>query len=122
MPDFASQKLTAVHFWATWCVPCVAEVPEADAAQIKYGDKGLKILAISMDGSIDKVKQFYDKHAIQALVPILDNGTTAFNALKPRGLPTTIFFDKEGKEIARAEGPIHWLESPNKEFIESHLK
>lgn len=121
-PDLASHKLTAVHFWATWCVPCIAEVPEVDAAQKAYGDKGFKVLAISLDGSIEKVQAFYADHKITSLVPIIDNGATSIGALKVRALPVTIFFDRKGEEIARVEGPLHWLQSPNREFIEKQLR
>lgn len=121
MPDFAAHTLTAVHFWATWCKPCVAEVPEVDLAQKTYASKGFKVLAISMDGNIDKVKAFYEKHGITALTPMLDNGAISYNALKIPGLPVTVFFNRDGKEIARVEGPMHWNDSKNKQFIESQL-
>src|SRR5690348_15857080 len=45
--DAKAAKLTAVHFWATWCVPCVAELPEVDATQVAYKDKGLQVVALS---------------------------------------------------------------------------
>lgn len=115
-------KLTAVHFWATWCTPCVAELPEVDAAQQTYGKAGLKVVAISMDGNLKKVTDFYKKHNINALDALDDYKAVSFNNLKLLGLPTTVFIDAKGEIIGRVDGPMHWNESPNKEFIEKQLK
>ena len=119
--NFDEGKLTAVHFWATWCAPCIDEIPEMDSALKVYQPKGLRIIAISMDGTLEKVTQFYGEHAITSLTPVLDYKAQSFNTLKISGLPTTVFFDSSGREIARTEGPMHWLESPNKEFIEQRI-
>jgi len=117
-------KLSAVHFWATWCAPCVAELPQVDAAQQAYGDKGLRVVAISLDGdnNMPKVKQFFADHKIEHLTPYLDFGNASFKGTAAKGLPATVFIDSEGKEIARANGPLDWKKVDTTGFIESHLK
>jgi thiol-disulfide isomerase/thioredoxin len=121
MPDYKKCKLTAVHFWATWCTPCVDELPEVDAALQTYSKAGLCIIPISLDNSLDKVMEFYKNFNIRALPAYGDDRMQSFGNLGIRGLPTTVFIDRRGTEIDRVEGPMHWNKSPNKEFIEKHL-
>jgi len=121
--DPAAAKLTIVHFWATWCTPCSAEMPEVDAAQASYDSKDLKIITLSMDGDnqADKVKAFFTEHNIAHLTPYLDRGMESFNAIHSPGLPTTLFINHTGKEIARAEGPLDWKSKETIGFIEKAL-
>lgn len=112
-------RLTALHFWATWCVPCVEELPQVDAASKAYGDD-FAVVALSLDGrNMDKVKTFYSENKITTLKPFLDADMSAFQTLKIRGLPTTIFINEKGEEIARAEGPLDWESDEVKKFIET---
>jgi len=117
-------KLTIVHFWATWCGPCVEEFPQLDAIQKIYIHRRLKILDISMDGAnnMQKVKEFFRVHHITSLKPYVDIGTGSFSATKARGLPTSFFIDDDGQEIAIAEGPLDWDSRQVRAFIEKHLQ
>lgn len=115
-------KLTAVHFWATWCVPCVKELSQVDAAQAQYGAKGFKVIAISLDGTnMDKVKKFLAEKQISNLAPYLDNRNMAFMSARIPGLPGTLFLDDKGQEVARVAGPLDWTSEATAKFIESHL-
>ena len=118
------RKLTAVHFWATWCVPCIAELPEVEATQWAYGGKDFEIVAISLDGdsNMPKVKQFFADHKIEHLIPYLDFGNASFKGTGAKGLPATVFIDTMGKEIARADGPLDWKNPETIDFIKSHIK
>lgn len=117
-------KLTAVHFWATWCVPCIAEFPDIDAAAASYAPMDFKVIAISLDGDngMPLVKQFMSQHRIQAITPYLDNDAQSFKAADTLGIPTTIMIDSEGNEIARTEGPLDWKSPMVRGFIEAHLR
>ena len=119
--NFADGRLTAVHFWATWCVPCIAELPDVDAALQTYKDSGLQVIALSVDNGFDRVTTFYKNYNIRALAPVLDHEMEAFRALKIDGLPTTLFYNAQGKFLTRVDGPMHWGEWPNKDFIEEQL-
>lgn len=116
-------KLTLVHFWATWCGPCVREFPLLNALAGDYGDKGLKIFPISLDGrrSVSQVRAFYSEHAITHLPILIDDGASV-QALKLRGMPTTLFLDAEGREIAFSEGPVDWTNPKMRAIIEHYLK
>ncbi len=120
----AEAKLTALHFWATWCVPCVEELPQVDKVLRDYQAQGLNIVALSLDGqaNLKKVQSFYKDNNIDMLTPAIDADMSLFQAVQVRGLPTTIFVDKEGREIARSEGVMDWQSPANLKFITSHLK
>ncbi len=121
VPDVetSGHALTAVHFWATWCVPCVSELPELDAAAATYKDIDFQVVAISLDIDMVKVKLFFDEKGIRTLAPLLDKNSAAFLTAKLRGLPGTLFFNKEGELIARADGPVDWKSAATITFIES---
>lgn len=120
--DASKYKLTALHFWATWCVPCVKELPQINTAQKKYTDKEFKIIALSLDGKkIENVQKFYSDNKIENLELLFDSNMSAFQQLKIKGLPTTIFINSEGKEIARAEGNLNWESKGVEEFIKSQI-
>lgn len=121
--DFSKNKLTALHFWATWCQPCAIELPIVNAMQQKYPKQGLKIMALSLDGkNIDNVKKFYSENNITSLDILMDANMDSFQKLKLKGLPTTIFINSKGHEIARAEGPLDWESAGVKKFIDERLK
>lgn len=115
-------KLSIVHFWASWCVPCVKELPQVDAVAKAYAGKDLHLVAISLDTNIATVKKFYAEHHIANLTPYIDMGSASFSAAKLKGLPATIIFNKEGEEIASTEGPLNWTDKKVMDFIEGQLK
>jgi len=121
--NYKSSKLTAIHFWATWCAPCVEELPSVDAAQEKYKSRGLNVLTIALDGNNHaKVQKFFKDHKITHLKPYLDGTPSRFYAIKGRGLPTTLFVDSAGNIIGKTEGPMDWKNKESTEFFERRLK
>lgn len=102
---------TILHLWATWCTPCVAELPEVDAAQKTYAGNGVRIVAISLDSGMDKVKAFFTQHKIAHLTPYLDVKNATFKTAQARGLPVTLIVNIRGEIIARADGPLDWQRS-----------
>jgi len=120
--DVTKGKLTALHFWATWCVPCVDELPQVDDEQEIFG-KDLQIVPISLDGkNIDKVKKFYKDHKIEHLPALIDPTATTAKAAGLKGLPGTVFIDPKGNIVARADGPLDWQQADVAKFIKSRLK
>ncbi len=116
----AGHKLTILHLWATWCVPCVAELPDLDEFAKAHPDLGF--IALSEDMNLEKVKDFFTAHKITALTPALDEKMTMFQKAKVVGLPTTLFIDANGRMFARADGPLDWKSKDVADFIEQHLK
>ncbi len=106
--DFAGQGLV-LNLWATWCIPCVGEMPQLAAAATALGPDRIAVLALSSDrGGAEIVRKFYTEHAIQGLDIWLDPKSEAARAWHARGLPTTLIIDRKGREVARLEGAAEW--------------
>ncbi len=98
-----------VNFWATWCPPCVAEMPALDRAHAVLSREGIEILALSSDrGGKAQVEPFYTRTGVKNLAIWLDPRGAAGRAFGVRGLPTTIILDRTGQEVARLEGEADW--------------
>lgn len=108
LADYAGRGLV-VNLWATWCVPCVAEMPELQELAHKVAAEGILVLPLSSDrGGAEVVRRFYAAHRIEGLPVLLDPRGEAGRAWGARGLPTTIVIDRQGRERGRVEGAIDW--------------
>jgi thiol-disulfide isomerase/thioredoxin len=108
LADFAGKGLV-VNFWATWCAPCVAEMPALDRLQAAVAGEGILVLALSSDrGGRAQVEPFYGRVGIRHLGLWLDPRMAAGRSLGVRGLPTTMIVDRAGNERGRLEGPAAW--------------
>ena len=96
-----------MNFWATWCAPCVREMPSLDRLQAQA--PGIRVLALSVDrGGAPVVETFYRKHGIANLDVLVDKGAKLMRKLRVRGLPTTLLIDADGNEMGRVVGPAEW--------------
>lgn len=103
-------KPLLVNLWATWCAPCVAELPTLDALAGAKGDS-LRVLAISQDlgeGSAGQVKAFWDRKGFAHLHTVLDPQGEASSQYQVTTLPTTIYYDARGREVWRLVGGHDW--------------
>ena len=114
LDDFKG-KLIMLNFWATWCAPCKEEMPSLDALQLNTKLYNLKIFPVNIDQE-DKAKSesFFKELNIQNLEIYFDAPITLAKKFALRGVPTTIIFNKEGKEFARVIGSIDFNDE---EFI-----
>lgn len=114
---FAGKGLV-LNFWATWCAPCVAEMPALDRAMAALQPDGILVLALSSDrGGKAQVEPFYQQRGIRRLGLWLDPRGAAGRTLGLRGLPTTLVVDREGRERARLEGAAAWDQPPLLEAV-----
>jgi len=100
-------KPLLVNLWATWCAPCVAELPTLDALAEKRGDS-LRVLTVSQDMQAEKVVDFLKEKGGAHLEPWLDPKSDLAFAFGAQTLPTTIYFDAQGREIWRMVGGHDW--------------
>tara|TARA_B110000027_G_C15924576_1_gene214131 strand:+ start:57 stop:539 length:483 start_codon:yes stop_codon:yes gene_type:complete len=108
-------NLVILNFWATWCAPCKEEMPSLDNLQANTGLTNLKIFPINISQeSLSKSEFFFKELNIKNLDIYFDSPITLAKKFSLRGVPTTILFNKEGKEFARIIGSIDFN---NEEFI-----
>ena len=114
LKDFAG-KVLVVNFWATWCAPCVKEMPTLDRLQAKLGGPSLQVLTISQDREGARVAgPFKDKNNWPNLDLYVEPSNRFARDASLVGLPTSLIIDKNGKEVARVEGEVEW-DSPEVE-------
>ena len=106
IPQFAG-KAVLLNLWATWCAPCVAEMPALDALAVR--EKNIIVLAVSQDlnGQEDVQVCFADRD-FRKLQPNIDPELTLMRRLGINTLPTTILYDASGREIWRMRGMADW--------------
>ena len=106
LKDFKSE-LFILNFWATWCAPCREEMPSLNNLQLKNNENKIKIIPINIGGeNLNNSKKFFEELNIDNLQVYIGDGAEIAKNLKLRGLPTTIFIDKNGYEFARIIGSI----------------
>ncbi len=119
----AEAKLTIVHFWATWCVPCIKELPQLDAVYATYKSRGLEVVPLAMDGVvIERIEQFYKQHKVLWLSANYDAKNASLKAVKGQNLPLSVFINAKGEEVGRAQGVVDWSSPGAREFIENRLR
>ncbi len=100
--EFVGNPLV-INFWATWCGPCRYEMPVLKKLYAEYKPKGLEIVGISVDRTLDPVTPFVYQMQIPWVI-VLGDSRVVDEFKLGRGIPMTIFFDAAGKEIGRVTG------------------
>ncbi len=119
-------KPTIVHVWATWCAPCLKELPEFNAFAARYA-KQFNIIAISADvtdevhEAQEKVTRFWKENSYANMHIVFDYQAKLSRALGITGVPATLFLDAKGKEIGRVNGIIYWSDPKIKTILERIL-
>ncbi|QCR25126.1 TlpA disulfide reductase family protein [Pontibacter sp. SGAir0037] len=118
--------LYIVNFWATWCGPCVKELPYFEAANQQYKDQPVKVILVSMDAVQDldkKVTNFVKKRNLQSRLYLLDevDGNSWIDKLEPKwtgAIPATIMFNNKRKQYVFFEGEMK--EAQLQQLIQQH--
>ncbi|WP_458097736.1 TlpA family protein disulfide reductase [Roseomonas sp. WA12] len=106
---FFAGKGVVLNLWATWCAPCVEEMPALDRLSALLAAEGILVVPASSDrGGKAQVEPFYARTGVKNLGVWLDPGSAATRALGARGLPTTVLIDRQGRERGRLEGSAAW--------------
>ncbi len=102
-PVEVSGKVAVVNFWATWCVPCIQEIPSFNELHQEFAAKGVAVVGVAMDeDGADLVKTFLKKHPMNYTVALGSADLTSQYKLDE--LPVTLVFDRQGRQIKRFEG------------------
>jgi thiol-disulfide isomerase/thioredoxin len=100
-------KIVFINFWTTWCLACVIEMPSMEKLHQKFKDKDFVMVAINLQESAARVKQFYKQYQL-TFTPLLDITGDVGAALGINAIPTTLILDKNGRIIGKALGPREW--------------
>jgi thiol-disulfide isomerase/thioredoxin len=121
LADFRG-RVVLVNLWATWCEPCIREMPSLDRLRAAIGDRDLAIVLVSQDRGGDKVvAPFFAKLGLARLKTYLDPQSTVGHAFEVRGLPTSILVDRDGNELGRVEGALDWDGAPAQALLRWHI-
>jgi thiol-disulfide isomerase/thioredoxin len=108
LADFRG-RVVLVNLWATWCEPCVREMPALDRLEAAMGSKDFAVILVSQDrGGAHVVEPFFAKLGLTSLRTYLDPKGIVGRGFGVRGLPTTILLDRDGAELGRTEGGTDW--------------
>jgi thiol-disulfide isomerase/thioredoxin len=115
-------KIVLVNLWATWCEPCLREMPSLARMQLRLGDK-ITVVAVSEDrGGTKTVEPFIDKLELKSIKTYLDPKSTAERAFKVQGLPTSFLIDRQGRILGRVEGAAEWDSRELLDILKSFLR
>ena len=106
LSDFRG-NVVFLNFWATWCPPCVIEMPSMQKLHRRFKDKNFVMVAINSQETDARVKSFFDKFKL-SFTALLDSSGEVGTWFDVNAFPTTFVLDKEGRIIGRALGPREW--------------
>ena len=108
LADYAGHPIV-LNFWATWCAPCVSEMPDLEALRLAYIGDGIEVLSINEDRTgMDKINPFYAKTGIVHLPKMV-------------ALPTTILFDGQGLRLGEVVGTARWGDEKTQQSLRACL-
>lgn len=121
LADFKGRVLL-VNFWATWCAPCVQELPSLDRLQASLGGKDFTVLAINEDRQgAAAATPFLEKHGIKSLAVHADRQMALARALGLRGMPSTYLVDRSGNIVGSLTGVAEWDSAEAKALIRHYI-
>jgi thiol-disulfide isomerase/thioredoxin len=102
-------RFVVLNLWATWCAPCVTELPALARAKAALARDNVVVIAVNLeDQDAAKVAEFLRAHGAAGLDVSVDKQLALMRTFHAYALPLTILFDKNGREFARANGPQPW--------------
>jgi peroxiredoxin len=116
LTDFKGQ-VVLLNFWATWCVPCRAEIPALVELQSQYSAKGLQVVGVSVDDTAEKMKPFVDQYKMNYPVLTALKNDKILDVYGPMVVvPATVIIGRDGNICLRHIGPA------TKEAFEREIK
>lgn len=119
--DSLSGKVVLLNFWATWCPPCREEMPGMEQLWQKYSDRGLVIVAITVDDTDERgIRKFVEQLGLTYPV-LIDTGSSVADRYAVGGLPTSFLIDRDGQVLGSLLGGRDWTSPEANRLIESLL-
>ena len=101
-------KVVLVNVWATWCAPCIKEMPSLDRLQALRGGAAFEVVTISIDRTAHESAKFFTDNNIESLKPWHDGSYGIPGNLQLVGYPTTVIYNADGREVVYLEGDAEW--------------
>ncbi|PZU92881.1 MAG: thiol:disulfide interchange protein [Chelatococcus sp.] len=125
LADFAGRTVL-VNLWATWCAPCLHEMPALDRLQTQLGGDDFAVVAVNIDTrNLDKPKAWLADKKIGALTYYSDPEAGVFQTLrkayKVEGMPVSLLIDRQGCQLAMIQGPADWASGDAKALVSAAL-
>jgi len=108
LEDFRG-KLVFLNFWATWCAPCVQEIPDMMALNGRFQGRLFQMLAVSVNTEWSDVEEFYQEHSVD-LPTLLDPGRQASSEYRVFAFPETFLINGEGMVVRKFVGAMKWTD------------
>ena len=120
LSDFKGEWII-LNLWATWCPPCLVEMPSLQALHDRYNRKGINVIAISLDRNMTgiKLREFFKRYPFGPVASYYGHYPTINKQVKILGFPTTYIVNPNGKAIGYYQADADWVSEDAKVFIES---
>jgi len=121
LSDFRG-KYVLLNVWATWCAPCIAEIPSLDSLQKEYGSETFEVVAVSVDTQRIVAEGFLKSNKVEHLRLYSDNTMGLPSDVGAPGLPISILYEPNGIEIARIAGEVNWQSAEAQTLLRAVLQ
>ena len=114
-------KVVLVNTWATWCIPCLVEMPALDELQAEFGGPDFEVVAVSQERIALKAENYLSQIKAGHLKLYVDESLKSARLWGAYGLPTTFLLNRDGLEIGRLVGPAKWSGPEAKALIKAAI-
>lgn len=102
-------KVVVINLWATWCTPCIAEMPTLNEFAARYNPKGVTVIPLSIgQDSAEKIEAFFKQYGLSAMNVARDTDNSSLRAFGVSGLPSSFIIDKQGNLVGQIDGATNW--------------
>jgi peroxiredoxin len=101
-------KVVVLNFWATWCPPCVAEMPSLERLHRTLAPEGLAVVTVSTDEDPEALRDFVTRYGLTLPVLLDPGGAVASGSYRTTGYPETFVIDRAGALVSHTLGPAEW--------------
>jgi thiol-disulfide isomerase/thioredoxin len=115
-------RVVLINFWASWCTPCLAEIPSINALRKKYHDQGFEVVGINVDENPTEVLPKFQKKLGMEFTSYVDPEGTLSDLFDVQGIPFTVVLDKNRKVLQVETGDRDWFNEEMRQQMESWLE
>ena len=116
-------RLVLLNFWATWCPPCIKEMPSMQRLQDQFSEQEFQVVAVNLSQNATTVESFLMEQEFEFTLPVyLDEKGQGFKDLELQGMPSSFLIDQQGQVLETIVGGREWDEPKTVEILRSLVK